>query len=78
MRWGHNDENFLLNINQKIGELRQIVDLKSKIDCGLLVILPMNGSNLKNWIDKRVFEKTDVLEFHIYDRDETMKNIKVI
>jgi len=51
---GTNDENFFLNINNGIDELKSIIDLQSKIDCGLLAFIPMHGSNLKDWINRYV------------------------
>ena len=67
---GTNDENFLLNINQNISELKNIIDLNSKIDSGLVAIIPMRGSNLKDWINRHALENTNAVEFHLYDRDE--------
>lgn len=70
---GTNDENFLLNINNEIGELKSIIDLQSKIDCGLLAIIPMHGSNLKDWINRYVLKNTNAIEFHLYDKDADQK-----
>ncbi len=67
---GNNDEKFLLNINQGIDELKKIIDLESKINAGLLAIVPVNGSNLKNWIDKYALKNTNAIEFHLYDSDK--------
>ena len=62
---GENDRNFLLNINQNIPELREIIDLESR----RVTIIPMNGANLKNWIERNYLEGAGVIEFHLYDRD---------
>lgn len=70
---GTNDEKFLLNINQNIGEFKNIIDLKFKLDSGIISIIPMHGSNLKDWINRYSLENTNVLEFHLYDRDEDGK-----
>jgi len=67
---GTNDENFLLNINQNIPELKSIIDLNQKIDSGLISIIPMRGSNLKDWINRYALRNTNVIEFHLYDRDD--------
>lgn len=75
---GTYDENFLLNINQNIPELKQIIDLKSKIESGLVAIIPMRGSHLQNWIDKYVLKNTNAIEFHLYDRDSDSKYKKDI
>ena len=68
---GENDRNFLININQNIPELKEIIDLKQKN----ISIIPMQGSNLQNWIDRNYLENSNVIEFHIYDNDrEDYKN----
>lgn len=70
---GKNDENFLLNINQNIPELKNIIDLKQKIESGIVAIIRMGGSNLGDWINKDVLKRTNVIEFHLYDKDEDSK-----
>jgi predicted ATP-dependent endonuclease of OLD family len=66
---GENDRNFLLNINQSIHELNDIVNLTElKIN-----IIPMNGSSLKNWIERYYLEGSNVIEFHLYDKDSDEK-----
>lgn len=67
---GESDENFLVNINQNIPELKRIIDLKSKIEAGILSIIPMRGSNLKDWINRYALKNTNVIEFHLYDKDK--------
>ncbi len=62
---GERDRLFLLDINEYIPELKEIVDLSSK----LISIIPMSGSNLRNWIDRYYLENSSVIEFHLYDRD---------
>jgi len=59
---GKHDENFLRNIN-KIDELFEIVNL----DC--IDIIPMNGGNLKNWVQKNYLKDSNIIEVHIYDSD---------
>lgn len=66
---GTNDEKFLLNINQNIPELKTIIDLKAKIDSGLVSIIPMKGSNLIDWINRYALKNTNAIEFHLYDKD---------
>lgn len=66
---GERDRMFLLNINEHIPELKEIVDLSSK----LISIIPMSGSNLKNWIDRYYLENSSIIEFHLYDRDSDEK-----
>jgi len=70
---GNNDKTFLRNINQVIGELKQIIDLDAHIEAGLLAIVPMNGANLKDWIDQYVLKNTKAIEFHLYDSDQDQK-----
>ena len=70
---GTNDENFLLNINNGIKELKIFIDLQSEIDSGLLAIIPMHGSNLKDWINRYALKNTNAIEFHLYDRDDDQK-----
>jgi len=66
---GTNDEKYLININQNIEELKEIINLQEKIDSGLLAIIPMHGSNLKDWINRYAIKNTNAIEFHLYDRD---------
>ena len=70
---GENDRNFLLNINSSICELKKIIDLEEKEKAGIICILPMDGSKLKHWIDQYALKNTNVLEFHLYDRDADKK-----
>jgi len=66
---GENDRNFLLNINQNIPELKSIIDFeKTKIS-----IIPMQGSNLKNWIEREYLKDSSIIEFHLYDKDSDEK-----
>jgi len=67
---GNNDINFLLNINQNIEELKEIIDLKKERESGILTIMPMHGGNLKDFIAKHYLKNTNVLEFHLYDKDD--------
>jgi len=62
---GEHDIDFLLNINQNIPELKSIFDLKEKS----ISIIPMIGGNLKNWVERNYLKDTNVIEFHLYDRD---------
>jgi predicted ATP-dependent endonuclease of OLD family len=70
---GKTDEQFLININQNIEELRKIIDLEDCRKNGLLAIIPMNGSNLKDWIERDVLKNANVIEYHLYDRDPDEK-----
>jgi len=70
---GTNDEKFLINVNQYISELKDIIDLRSKIDSGILAIIPMRGSNLIDWINRYALKNTNAIEFHLYDRDPGQK-----
>lgn len=66
---GENDKNFLLAINQKIYELKSILDLEHKN----ISVIPMKGSNLKAWIENYYLEHSNVVEFHLYDKDADSK-----
>lgn len=68
---GENDKKFLLAINQKIPELKLILDLEHKN----ISIIPMKGSNLKAWIENYYLEHSNVVEFHLYDKDADSKYI---
>jgi len=62
---GRNDVNFLKNLN-KVQELRNIVNLEDE----LISIIPMQGSNLKEWIKYDYLSNfDDIKEIHLYDRD---------
>lgn len=62
---GENDRRFLLEINRSVVELRTIIDLeKSDIS-----IIPMTGSNLKQWVDREYLKRSNIVEFHLYDKD---------
>lgn len=62
---GENDINFLMNINQSISDFRETIDLKKE----KIKLIPMGGSALKNWIDRHYLEGSNVIEFHLYDKD---------
>jgi predicted ATP-dependent endonuclease of OLD family len=62
---GENDIKFLQNINQNIPELKSIFDLEAN----QISIIPMNGGNLKNWVERNYLKGSNVVEFHIYDSD---------
>ena len=70
---GTTDEVFLMNINQNIEELKKIINLEECIKKGLLSVIPMHGSNLKDWINRYVLKNTNVIEYHLYDRDHDEK-----
>jgi len=59
---GEFDILFFKNIN-KIPEFKEIINIEN-ID-----IIPMNGSNLKNWVNKHYLKDSNVIEVHIYDSD---------
>lgn len=66
---GTNDINFLTNLNKHISEFKEIIDLeKEKIK-----LIPMGGSSLINWVDRDYLEGSNVIEFHLYDKDADNK-----
>ena len=75
---GETDEKFLMNINQNIPELKSIINLKTYIESGVLAFNIMGGSQLKNYIDRHVLKNTNVIEFHLYDKDKDEKYRKEI
>ncbi len=56
---------FLRNINKMIPELKSIIDLEEKN----ISIIPLQGGNLKTWVDRNYLENSNVKQFHLYDRD---------
>ncbi|KYG74933.1 AAA ATPase-like protein [Roseivirga ehrenbergii] len=62
---GENDINFLLNLNQTITDFKDIIDLKKEN----IKIIPMGGSSLKNWVERHYLEGSNVVEYHLYDKD---------
>lgn len=62
---GENDIKFLKNINQNIPELKSIIDLEEK----QISIIPLNGGNLVNWVNRNYLKGSNVTEIHIYDKD---------
>jgi len=62
---GEFDIKFITNINQAVEEFRSIIDLKEKN----ISIIPLHGGNLKNWVERNYLQDSNVVEFHIYDRD---------
>lgn len=65
---GELDINFLRNINNKIEDFKKIIDLE-QID-----IIPLNGSNLKYWVQRNYLKNSNIIEIHIYDSDK--KSVK--
>lgn len=62
---GHNDIEFLHNINQNISELKEIIDLSNNS----VIILPMGGSTLQFWVNYDYLAKLNLPQVHIYDSD---------
>lgn len=66
---GKSDVAFLKNINRLVPELNSIIDLSGEqVD-----IIPLDGSNLKDWANKNYLRGLNLLEFHLYDRDADEK-----
>lgn len=62
---GEFDRMFLLNINTCIEEYKNIINLKEEqID-----IIPLQGGNLKSWVNRNYLKNSNIIEFHIYDSD---------
>ena len=63
---GELDRQFLLGLNN-IPELNKIIDI-SKI-----AIIPLTGSVLEKWINRNYLDGSNIVEFHLYDRDGDFK-----
>lgn len=61
---GEYDIKFIKNLS-KVPELKAIIDIEREN----IAIIPMQGGNLKNWVDRNYLEQTNAVEFHVYDRD---------
>lgn len=70
---GDTDANFLRIINKNIEEFRNIIDLEEEE----ISFIPMIGSNLMNWVNRNYLDKSNVVEFHLYDGDKE-ENKKII
>lgn len=64
---GELDREFLLNVSENIGELKKIVDL-SKVS-----IIPLSGSVLERWANRNYLDGSNIVEFHLYDKDSDEK-----
>lgn len=62
---GENDVKFLKNINENIPELKKEFDLAANN----ISVIPLQGGNLINWVNRNYLKGSNVVEFHIYDRD---------
>jgi len=62
---GENDIKFIANINKNIPEINEIIDLEKEE----ITIIPLQGSNLINWVKRHYLKNSNVIEFHIYDSD---------
>lgn len=62
---GEFDIKFITNINQSMQEYKEIIDL----DKGNISVIPLQGGNLKNWVNRNYLKDSNVIEVHIYDRD---------
>ncbi|ACN98893.1 ATP/GTP-binding protein [Sulfurihydrogenibium azorense Az-Fu1] len=66
---GNTDKKFLININENIKELKDLIHLNSEIENNTITIIPLNGSNLIDWINAHYLKGSGLLEFHLYDND---------
>lgn len=73
---GPNDISFLMNLNQRIPELKSIIDLSD----AEISIIPLNGGRLIDWINKDYFNESSVKEIYIVDSDvdKYIKNVTEI
>lgn len=62
---GEYDIKFLTNVNQYIDEYKNIIDLEKEE----ISLIPLQGGNLKNWVNRNYLKDSNVIEVHIYDRD---------
>jgi predicted ATP-dependent endonuclease of OLD family len=66
---GEFDRKFLVNINQNIPELKEIFDLEEYETS----IIPLHGGNLKFWVERQYLKDSNIIEFHLYDKDDDDK-----
>ncbi len=64
---GELDRQFLLNINSNVPQLKQIIDLSN------LAIIPLGGSVLERWVNRNYLDGSNIVEFHLYDKDSDEK-----
>lgn len=64
---GPSDVEHLLTYSSLLHE--ENVDLVNLIDDPRVAIVPVGGSNLKQWVDKHYLKTLGIPEVHIYDRD---------
>ena len=62
---GEYDIKFLTNVNQHIDEYKNIIDLEKEE----ISLIPLQGGNLKNWVNRNYLKDSNIIEIHIYDRD---------
>ncbi len=44
--------------------------MEEKIQSGILSMIPLKGSNLKDWVNRHILKNTNAVEFHLYDKDK--------
>jgi predicted ATPase len=65
---GPNDINFIRHANVLVRQIdNTIIDLSND---ERVIIYPLGGSVLKNWVTADYLKKLNKIEFHIYDRDD--------
>jgi len=62
---GEFDIKFIKGINQAIDEYKNIIDLEKEN----IALIPLQGGNLKNWVDRYYLYNSNIVEIHIYDSD---------
>jgi len=63
---GEFDIKFIMNLNQAIQEYKDIIDLSDET----VSLIPLQGGNLKNWVNRNYLKDSNVTEIHIYDSDK--------
>lgn len=63
---GEFDRQFLLGLNN-------ITELKSIVDLSKLAIIPLGGSVLEKWINRNYLDGSNIIEYHLYDKDSDEK-----
>lgn len=63
---GETDREFLLSIG-KIAELKKIIDIDK------ISIIPLGGSTLQRWVNRNYLDGSNIVEFHLYDKDSDQK-----
>jgi len=72
---GYKDIDFLEGVNSAIQQFKDLVDIKND---SRVICIPLGGSTLEFWVNRRYLSKLNLTEIHIYDSDLSSKDPKNI